>query len=105
MGMGATIGLPPKPAWGFAPNPSKELRSLHPFFASRRLKVGLVISTKNRPENSGRQKGLAIRFRTLLSGELLTQFGFKHALTHTQALRGDLQQLIVVDELQALFQR
>ena len=67
--------------------------------------MGLVISTKNRPENSGRQKGLAIRFRTLLSGELLTQFGFKHALTHTQALRGDLQQLIVVDELQALFQR
>ena len=23
--------------WGFAPSPSKELRSLHPFFASRRL--------------------------------------------------------------------
>ena len=26
-------------AWGFAPNPSKELRSLHPLFASRRLKA------------------------------------------------------------------
>ena len=29
------VGLPPKPAWGFAPNPSKELRSLHPFSAAR----------------------------------------------------------------------
>ena len=29
------VGLPPKPAWGFTPNPSKELRSLHPLFAAR----------------------------------------------------------------------
>ena len=29
----------PYPAWGFTPNPSKELRSLHPLFASRRLKT------------------------------------------------------------------
>ena len=29
------VGLPPKPARGFTPNPSKELRSLHPFSASR----------------------------------------------------------------------
>ena len=27
----------PYPAWGFAPNPSKERCSLHPFSASRRL--------------------------------------------------------------------
>ena len=27
--------------WGFAPSPSKELRSLHPFFASRRVEEGL----------------------------------------------------------------
>ena len=32
---GGYVGLPPKPAWGFAPNPSKELRSLHPLSASR----------------------------------------------------------------------
>ena len=29
------VGLPPKPAWGFTPNPSKELRSLHPLSAAR----------------------------------------------------------------------
>ena len=29
------VGLPPKPAWGFTPNPGKELRSLHPLSASR----------------------------------------------------------------------
>ena len=29
------VGLLPKPAWGFTPNPSKELRSLHPFSAAR----------------------------------------------------------------------
>ena len=29
------VGLPPKPTWGFTPNPSKELRSLHPLSASR----------------------------------------------------------------------
>ena len=29
------FGLPPKPAWGVAPNPSKELRSLHPLSAAR----------------------------------------------------------------------
>ena len=29
----------PHPAWGFTPNPSRELRSLHPLFASRRLKT------------------------------------------------------------------
>ena len=29
------VGLLPKPAWGFIPSPSKELRSLHPFSASQ----------------------------------------------------------------------
>ena len=29
------VGLPPKPTWGFAPNPGRELRSLHPLSAAR----------------------------------------------------------------------
>ena len=29
------VGLLPKPAWGFTPNPSREHRSLHPFSAAR----------------------------------------------------------------------
>ena len=29
------VGLPPKPAWGVDPNPSREHRSLHPFSAAR----------------------------------------------------------------------
>ena len=34
------VGLLPKPAWGFTPNPSKELRSLHPFSAARGSQAG-----------------------------------------------------------------
>ena len=29
------VGLPPKPAWGFTPNPSREHGSLHPLSAVR----------------------------------------------------------------------
>ena len=34
------VGLPPKPAWGFTPNPSREHRSLHPLSAARGSQAG-----------------------------------------------------------------
>ena len=42
------VGLPPKPAWGFTPNPSKELRSLHPLSALRLRKKSRPIKTIGR---------------------------------------------------------
>ena len=61
MGMGATIGLPPKPAWGFVPNPSKELRSLHPFFASRRVKAAEQRIYARNPSPRTRPAGRLVR--------------------------------------------
>ena len=42
------VGLPPKPAWGFTPNPGKELRSLHPLSALRLHKKSRSIKTIRR---------------------------------------------------------
>ena len=55
------VGLPPKPAWGFTPNPSREHGSLHPLSASRLHKKSRSIKTIRRFHFSIRKDDLTRR--------------------------------------------
>ena len=72
---------------------------------SDELKIYNDIKTPLREKRKGAMELYLFLLAAGTGGELLAHLHLEHALAHAQILRRDLQQLVVVDELQALLKR